>query len=90
MLQNFEGTLLFVSHDRYFLDNMVDRIFAFEGNGVLKQYEGGYTDYMNKRPEEMNEISSNDDKVDVTQKQDSRETWGHQKKIKFTFKNSKN
>ena len=38
-------SLLMVTHDRYFLDDVVDRIFAFEGNGKLTQYEGGYTDY---------------------------------------------
>ena len=37
--------MLTVSHDRYFLDDVVYRIFAFEGNGKLTQYEGGYTDY---------------------------------------------
>ena len=45
-LDSFIGIINTVSHDRYFLDNLVDRIFAFEGNGVLKQYEGGYTDYL--------------------------------------------
>ena len=45
-LDSFNGIIITVSHDRYFLDNLVDRIFAFEGNGVLKQYEGGYTDYL--------------------------------------------
>ena len=45
-LDSFNGIIITVSHDRYFIDNLVDRIFAFEGNGVLKQYEGGYTDYL--------------------------------------------
>ena len=44
-LDYFNGILIVVSHDRYFLDRTVDRIFAYEGNGMLKQYEGGYTDY---------------------------------------------
>ena len=44
-LNSFPGIVITVSHDRYFLDNVVDRIFAFEGNGKLTQYEGGYTDY---------------------------------------------
>ena len=44
-LDSFAGIVIAVSHDRYFLDNIVDRIFAFEGNGHLTQYEGGYTDY---------------------------------------------
>ena len=50
-LDNYEGIVITVSHDRYFLDRIVRRIFAFEGNGAITQYEGGYTDYMAKRPE---------------------------------------
>lgn len=44
-LDHFQGIVITVSHDRYFLDRVVRRIFAFEGDGVVKQYEGGYTDY---------------------------------------------
>ena len=95
-LDNYDGIVVTVSHDRYFLDRIVRRIFAFEGNGKITQYEGGYTDYMAKRPQEMNEISSlgakavvTSDSSDSADKQDSRETWGHQKKLKFTFKEQK-
>lgn len=52
-LDNYDGIVITVSHDRYFLDRVVRRIFAFEGNGVLRQYEGGYTDYMNRVKEEQ-------------------------------------
>ena len=45
-LNSFVGIVITVSHDRYFLDNVVDRIFEFDGNGGLVQYEGGYTDYV--------------------------------------------
>ena len=45
-LNTFVGIVITVSHDRYFLDNVVDRIFEFDGNGNLLQYEGGYTDYL--------------------------------------------
>ena len=48
-LDHFNGIVIVVSHDRYFLDRIVDRIFAFEGIGKLKQYEGGYTDYYLKK-----------------------------------------
>lgn len=48
-LDSFAGIIITVSHDRYFLDNVVERIFAFEGEGKLKQYEGGYTDYLETR-----------------------------------------
>lgn len=44
-LDSFKGIVIVVSHDRYFLDRIVKRIFAFEQGGKLRQYEGGYTDY---------------------------------------------
>ncbi len=44
-LDTFPGIVIAVSHDRYFLDRVTRRIFAFEDNGALVQYEGGYTDY---------------------------------------------
>ena len=44
-LDTFEGIVIAVSHDRYFLDRVVRRIFAFRADGTLKQSEGGYTDY---------------------------------------------
>ena len=47
-LDNYDGIVITVSHDRYFLDRVVRRIFAFEGNGKLRQYEGGYTEYINR------------------------------------------
>ena len=48
-LDGFAGIVIVVSHDRYFLDRTVDRIFSFEENGVIKQYEGGFSDYYEKR-----------------------------------------
>lgn len=48
-LDNFSGIVITVSHDRYFLDRIVDRIFAFDGLGNLKQYEGGFSDYYEKK-----------------------------------------
>ena len=47
-LDGFSGIVIVVSHDRYFLDRVVDRIFAFEEDGHLKQYEGGFSDYYEK------------------------------------------
>lgn len=51
-LDHYDGIVITVSHDRYFLDRVVHRIFAFEGNGKLCQYEGGYTDYHRRAEEE--------------------------------------
>ena len=51
-LDRYEGIVVTVSHDRYFLDRTMRRIFAFEEGGKLKQYEGGYTDYAIRKAEE--------------------------------------
>ena len=50
-LDSFQGIVITVSHDRYFLDRVVGRIFAFEGDGKLQQYEGGFTDYQAAKAE---------------------------------------
>lgn len=55
-LDHYEGIVVAVSHDRYFLDRTMKRIFAFEENGRLRQYEGGYTDYAARRAAEKEEI----------------------------------
>lgn len=51
-LKSFKGCLLIVSHDRFFMDKVSDRIFAFEGNGMIKDFPGNYTQYKNKKEEE--------------------------------------
>lgn len=51
-LDGFAGIVIVVSHDRYFIDRTVDRIFSFEGGGRLKQYEGGFSDYYEKKQAE--------------------------------------
>lgn len=55
-LDKFNGIVIEVSHDRYFLDRTVKRIFAFEGNGVINRYEGGYSDYVLRK--EMSEVEA--------------------------------
>jgi len=49
-LQDYAGTLLLVSHDRAFLDNIVTQTVAAEGNGIWKEYVGGYSDWVRQRP----------------------------------------
>lgn len=51
-LKGFKGCLLIVSHDRFFTDKVVDRVFAFEGDGVIKDFPGNYTQYKNYKEEE--------------------------------------
>ena len=50
LLLDYSGTLLLVSHDRAFLDNVVTSCLAFEGNGQVREYVGGYSDWMRQRP----------------------------------------
>ena len=56
-LDSFQGIVITVSHDRYFLDRVVGRIFAFEGDGKLQQYEGGFTDYQAAKAEREAKLS---------------------------------
>lgn len=55
-LDSFSGIVIAVSHDRYFLDNMAERLFEFDGNGQLWQYEGGYTDYLEAKKARFGDI----------------------------------
>ncbi len=52
-LAGYSGCLLVVSHDRYFLDRLVDHTFAFEGNGYIRDFPGNYTDYRNQADEQL-------------------------------------
>jgi ATP-binding cassette subfamily F protein uup len=49
LLLDYGGTLFLVSHDRAFLDNVVTEVIAFEGDGVLREYVGGYSDWLRQR-----------------------------------------
>ncbi|MFC7394631.1 ABC-F family ATP-binding cassette domain-containing protein [Scopulibacillus cellulosilyticus] len=51
-LENFPGVVITVSHDRYFLDRVVDHLIAFEGDGVIRRFEGNYTEYLEVRNKE--------------------------------------
>ena len=87
-LDTYDGIVIMVSHDRYFLDRVARRIFAFEGNGKIRQYEGGYTDYANRRKEEKEAPDIHTDTQPVEQKE-SNTTRGHEKKLKFSYKEQK-
>ena len=83
-LNSFVGIVITVSHDRYFLDNVADRIFAFDGHGGLTQYEGGYTDYL--------EASGGGHMANaVTAPQISKKSWKQNRpqKLKFSYKEQK-
>lgn len=94
-LDSYEGIVITVSHDRYFLDRVVRRIFAFEEGGRIRQYEGGYTDYVNRLasegrlPGDMRQEEAGRARADIpagesenTQKSAART---HGKKLRFSY-----
>lgn len=91
-LDSFHGIIVTISHDRYFLDRVCSRIFAFEGNGTLTQYEGGYTDYKNASSAEMkltdSGLSSSFSQKETSEKTINRHNWkdGQEKKKKMSYK----
>ena len=99
-LDRYEGIVVTVSHDRYFLDRTMKRIFAFEEDGKLRQYEGGYTDYSLKKLAEKEEKEAekaaqtrktgngNGAKPDTKTGQKGQRTRGPQK-LKFTYQEQK-
>ena len=91
-LDGFAGIVITVSHDRYFLDRVVDRIFAFEAGGHLTQYEGGYTDYRDKCVSSIYNVESNgtsDAPKSKAAGQVKKVYNSHEDKIKFTYMEQK-
>ena len=94
-LLNFQGCLLIVSHDRYFLDKLADHIFVFEGKGLIKDYVGKYTEYREqvKEAEREAELSAKEAKVLAREKSaesaDSAVSEDKFQKKKLSFKEQK-
>ena len=86
-LDQFEGIVVAVSHDRYFLDRIVKRIFAFEGQGKVSQYEGGYTDYQIEYERRHPENSGGDKKAEDGKKSEAGRKEGKNaaRKLRFTY-----
>ncbi|MGB3463752.1 MAG: ABC-F family ATP-binding cassette domain-containing protein [Cyclobacteriaceae bacterium] len=81
-LEKFDGCLMIVSHDRYFMDRLADHLFVFEGDGVIRDFNGNYTDY---REEVKQQVTTRDSKpatVEKTKTPESKET----SKTKLTYK----
>lgn len=73
LLLDYPGTLLLVSHDRAFLNNVVTSVFVFEGNGKLNEYIGGYDDWQRQREEKRNDVREKmPAKTEVVRKQRER------------------
>ena len=84
-LLDFPGCLIVVSHDRYFMDKIVDHLFVFKGDGVVNDFPGNYSDfraYEDSRVKENKESLKNDKKESVYQKQTKE-------KVGFSYKDQK-
>jgi len=95
-LLDFQGCVLIVSHDRYFLDRLVDHVFAFEGNGVVKDFPGNYSEYRQWKYDSEDEaeelakeqklkeiISANDSVVEQPVKQVAETIVSEKKKLSY-------
>ena len=97
-LDHFDGIVAVVSHDRYFLDRVVRRIFSYEEGGRLVQYEGGYTDYLHAREARNADVTGHTNASGTTSPLDAepaktvnRNNWkdGQTKKKKMTYQEQK-
>ena len=91
-LNTFPGIVLTVSHDRYFLDKIATRIFAFEGDGFIRQYEGNFSDYKEAKARQDEEGTSIDQQEinKETRQPASVATWKQRSnKLKFTYQEQK-
>jgi ATP-binding cassette subfamily F protein uup len=71
-LSDFQGCLLIISHDRYFMDRLVDHLFVFEGEGVIRDFPGNYSDYRmsgDKYADRSTEMDDSKDRVLVSKKE---------------------
>ena len=83
-LDSFDGVVITVSHDRYFLDRVANRIFSFE-DGYIKLYEGGYSDYLEKAEPKTEEVKAE------KKESDAKKDWKANKatRLKFTYAEQK-
>jgi len=87
-LEGFNGAVVVVSHDRYFLDKVVDRIFEFQDDGTLKQYVGGYSDYLEQRLTHSNQEKTPSSNLQESSREKESTTLKPLKsrQTKFTYK----
>lgn len=87
-LETYPGIVVTVSHDRYFLDKIATRIFSFEGNGVIDQYEGNFSDYkIAAQGQEKNNEQDYSYSKTTEKKSASMETWKQRApKLKFSYR----
>lgn len=89
-LDKFMGVVIVVSHDRYFLDRICNKIFSYEGNGIIKEYNGNYSDFLIlKEIEKVNEESTKIEDKATEEKSKGIKDKTKENKPKFTFKEQK-
>ncbi|WP_315081692.1 ABC-F family ATP-binding cassette domain-containing protein [uncultured Clostridium sp.] len=86
-LDEFMGIVIVVSHDRYFLDRICNKIFSYEGDGVIKEYNGNYSDFLIAKEIEKSDKSLESEKS--TNKVKKERVKNKEDKPKFTFKEQK-
>ncbi|MDE6081804.1 MAG: ATP-binding cassette domain-containing protein, partial [Muribaculaceae bacterium] len=82
-LADFKGCLIVISHDRFFLDSIVDHLFVFQGNGVIKDFPGNYTEYRQFLAEQQKE------RVQTEEKQTRQQRPKTDRPAKLSFKEKK-
>ncbi|MBS4538585.1 ABC-F family ATP-binding cassette domain-containing protein [Clostridium sp. D2Q-11] len=83
-LEGFQGAVISVSHDRYFLDKMAEKIFVFEGEGKIEQYTGNYTEFKsNKKIDTL--FVKNESMTKENKKGTSKDSKKNQKSLKFSY-----
>jgi ATP-binding cassette subfamily F protein uup len=87
-LDDFPGVVIVVSHDRYFLDRVADKIFSFEGNGEIRQYAGNYTDYR-QYADQLEQIAADQSREAEKQNGNEKREVKKDRPLKFTFKEQK-
>jgi len=91
-LQGFKGCVIVVSHDRYFMDKVVDHLLVFEGNTVIKDFPGNYTDYREWKADKLRKERQQENSEKEKKKQDKRQETGathSNSKRRLTFKEKK-
>lgn len=88
-LAEFKGCAIIISHDRYFLDNIVDHLFVLEGNGVVKDFPGNYTDYRQWKQEQDAALKKAREEQNIAKEKKTTTTPRSERPAKLSFKERK-
>lgn len=88
-LDKFDGAIITVSHDRYFLDRVCNKIFAFEAPGIVSKHHGNYSDFMERMKESYIEESKVSKEMNCKDREYEDKKANNEKPLKFSFKEQK-